>query len=396
MATELTLQITTGGEVPAFGREVFIQQLWETLKTQGFQLLGERRTGKTTVVKAMNREPRAGFQAIYLDCEGLKTPVEFVEAVAAKLEEYLPQGRRAANWLRDAWKILGEVEIKGIIKIPATQTGSWKLFLERTLQALEENLPDGGRFIFFLDEVPLLLSNIVGDKTQGEGVAMELIDTLRALRQRESTPVRMVFTGSIGLHHVLTSLREAGHRNDPVNDLDPITLPTLTQEKATQLAQALAASLQLPCEQADAAYIAEQTDGLPFYIQWVVKRLGERRLPVTQEAVDTVVGKLLTDPQDPMHLRYYEERIESYYGVRAPLAFAALDVIALAESPVLFRELTNTVRHQEPEAKDRDLRIALDWLQQDHYLLVGNGAFWFQHPLIRRAWCILRYLEGQA
>lgn len=395
MNTEPTLQITTGGETPAFGREDFIQQLWETLKTQGFQLLGERRTGKTTVVKAMNREPRAGFQAIYLDCEGLKTPTEFVEAVAAKLEEYLPQGRRAANWLRDAWKTLGEVEIKGVIKIPAAQTGSWKLFLEHTLQALEENLSEGGRFVFFLDEVPLLLSNIVVDSTQGEKVAMELIDTLRALRQREKTPIRMVFTGSIGLHHVLTGLREAGHRNDPVNDLDPITLPTLTPEKATQLAKRLAASLQLPCEESAANYIAEQTDGLPFYIQWVVKRLGERRMPVTHVAVDTVIGKLLSDPQDPMHLRYYEERIESYYGARAPLAFIALDAVALATSPVPFRELTNTVRHQDPTVKDRDLRIALDWLQQDHYLQVENGAFGFQHPLIRRAWCILRYLEGQ-
>jgi hypothetical protein len=371
MTTEITLQITTGGETPAFGREVFIQQLWETLKTQGFQLLGERRTGKTTVVKAMNREPRAGFQGIYLDCEGLKTPAEFVEAIATKLEEYLPDGRRVTNGLRE-------------------------VFLERTLQALEENLPNGGRFVFFLDEVPLLLSNIVGDKAQGERVAMELIDTLRALRQRENTPIRMVFTGSIGLHHVLTGLREAGHRNDPVNDLDPITLPTLTPEKATQLAQVLAASLQLPCEEATAAYIAEQTDGLPFYIQWVVKRLGERRLPVTNDVVDVVIGKLLSDPQDPMHLRYYEERIESYYGARASLAFIALDAVALATSPVPFRELTNIVRHQEPEVKDRDLRIALDWLQQDHYLQVENGAFWFQHPLIRRAWCILRYLEEQA
>ena len=80
----------------------------------------------------------------------------------------------------------------------------------------------------------------------------------------------------------------------------------------------------------------------------------------------------------------------------AILAFIALDAVALATSPVPFRELTNAVRHQEPEVKDRDLRIALDWLQQDHYLRVENGAFGFQHPLIRRAWCILRYLEGQA
>jgi hypothetical protein len=396
MNTKLELQITTGGEVPAFGREAFIQQLWETLKTQGFQLLGERRTGKTTVVKAMNREPRAGFQAIYLDCEGLKTPTEFVEAVATKLEEYLPGDRRMANLLREVWTKLAGTEISGLIKIPTAQAGNWKIFLERTLQALEANLESGDRFVFFLDEVPLLLSNIVGDKAQGERVAMELIDTLRALRQRENTPIRMVFTGSIGLHHVLTGLRDAGHKNDPVNDLDPITLPTLTVENATQLAQKLAASFPLPCGEADAAYIAEQTDGLPFYIQWVVKRLGERRISVTKASVDTVIGQLLTDPQDPMHLRYYEERIESYYGARAPLAFAALDAVAMAGSSVPFHELTNAVRHKEPEAKDRELRGALDWLQQDHYLLNKNSAFEFSHGLIRRAWRILRYLEGQA
>ena len=97
-----------------------------------------------------------------------------------------------------------------------------------------------------------------------------------------------------------------------------------------------------------------------------------------------------------MHLRYYEERIESYYGTRVSIAFALLDGVAMRPGPVPFRELANLVRHQIPEAKDRDIRIALDWLQQDHYLRNEQGAFLFAHSLIRRAWLILRYLEGEA
>lgn len=396
MSNIVKLQITTGGEVPAFGRDSFIQQLWETLKTQGFQLLGERRTGKTTVVKAMNREPRSGFQSIYLDCEGLTTPAAFVEALVEKLEEHLPKDRQMVNWLREAWRTIGGLELSGLMKIPPQQAGSWKTFLDRTLQALETNLPTNGCFVLFLDEVPLLLNNIVRDKAQGEALAMELVDSLRALRQRPQTAIRMVFTGSIGLHHVLMGLREAGHTNDPVNDLDPITLPTLTLDAATQLAQELAGSVQLPCSEEAAKYIAVQTDGLPFYIQWVVKRHADRRLIITREHVDAVLEALLRDPQDPMHLRYYEERIESYYGTRAAIAFALLDGVAMRPEPVPFRELANLVRHQIPEAKDRDVRIALDWLQQDHYLRNEHGSFLFPHSLIRRAWLILRYLEGEA
>jgi hypothetical protein len=41
----------------------------------------------------------------------------------------------------------------------------------------------------------------------GDESAMELLDTLRSIRQMYPA-VRMVYTGSIGLHHVIGSLRK--------------------------------------------------------------------------------------------------------------------------------------------------------------------------------------------
>jgi len=49
---------------------------------------------------------------------------------------------------------------------------------------------------------------------QNEKTAMEVLDFLRALRQTHSG-LRMVITGSIGLHHVLSSLRDKNYGNSP-------------------------------------------------------------------------------------------------------------------------------------------------------------------------------------
>ncbi|MEZ5602385.1 MAG: hypothetical protein R3F36_16280 [Candidatus Competibacteraceae bacterium] len=41
---------------------------------------------------------------------------------------------------------------------------------------------------------------------------MDLLDTLRGLRQTHAN-LRMIYTGSIGLHHIVTALREEGYVN---------------------------------------------------------------------------------------------------------------------------------------------------------------------------------------
>ncbi len=64
---------------------------------------------------------------------------------------------------------------------------------------------------------------------------MELLDTLRALRQSHSH-LRMVFTGTIGLHHRLHALKRSGYANDPTNDMDVVEVPPLAAADAQELA----------------------------------------------------------------------------------------------------------------------------------------------------------------
>ncbi len=131
--------------------------------------------------------------AIFHDLEKVRSPLEFVETVLQDVEEYLGGLQRTAMRTRQLLKQLGGVEFKGF-KLPSIAAPYWKTVLTKTLEDLIEN--QDRSVILFWDEMPYMLGNI------GDEAAMEVLDTLRSLRQMHSA-VRMVFTGSIGLHHVV-------------------------------------------------------------------------------------------------------------------------------------------------------------------------------------------------
>src|SRR5207244_1709762 len=103
------------------------------------------------------------------------------------------------------------------------------------------------------------------------------LDALRSLRQTHSG-LRMVFTGSIGLHNVLTSLKRAGYANDPTNDMLTIDVPPLDPTHARQLASKLLNGEGIRVREPEAVIqaIADRVDGIPYFIHHVVDQLAQR------------------------------------------------------------------------------------------------------------------------
>ena len=222
---------------------------------------------------------------------------------------------------------------------------------------------------------------------------MNLLDALRAIRQRPQTPIRMVFTGSIGLHHVLKDLQEAGSTNSPVNDMEPMSLAPLSEALAVGLGEQLLFSANLKHSSDVPKALAVASDGLPFFIHRICAEFQERDTgTLTADDVIQARKQLITDPADPMKLRWYEERIETYYESRISLAFALLDALATADSPLPFPELMNLARHAQPTTPDSEVRTTLRHLIQDHYLVEESGRFRFQFSIIRDGWRCLRWL----
>ena len=215
------------------GRDLLIAQIWRVLDAQSVVLTSERRIGKTSVIRKMASEAAPTMAlAILRDIEGLRAPDEFVEAIYSDVEKQLGKIDRAKLGL---WRLLDKLGGTQIVdvKLPNIRI-HWKALLTTLFEDLFEL--EERRVIFFWAELPLFIFNVA--RASGENVAMELLDVLRGLRQRH-TRLRMVFTGSVGIHQVINNLRKSGYANDPTNDMAIIEVTPLDPPESRRLAELL-------------------------------------------------------------------------------------------------------------------------------------------------------------
>ncbi|MEH6874562.1 MAG: hypothetical protein V7849_09220 [Candidatus Competibacter sp.] len=277
--------------------------------------------------------------------------------------------------------------------MPTIAAPHWKALLERILGDLAQH--SDRQVILCWDELPWMLQKMTA-RPEGETVVMDLLDTLRGLRQTHAN-LRMIYTGSIGLHHVVTALREEGYVNSPVNDMRTVEVPPLDDGHAEALAKALIQGEGLTSSAPDetAAIIAKRVDAIPFYIHHVVAAMADRGQAATPEIAETIVAEALANAQD-WDLEHFWSRLGAYYGERAEVVRALLDQLAETE-PLILDELHERLKinlsrlgasAQRMVEGDREaLRTLLKLMQRDHYLRQDlDGGYRFRFGLIRRWW----------
>ena len=389
------MKANPGGAVSpenVMGRDRLIERLWATLKHQSLVLVAERRMGKTCIIKKMEAQPPDGIMIQVRDVGGVSSPIEFVERVAEDVEKHLKLFQKTATKTKEFLASLSGAQILGV-KLPTIAAPHWKALLERILGDLAQH--SDRPVILCWDELPWMLQKMTA-RPEGETVVMDLLDTLRGLRQTH-TNLRMIYTGSIGLHHVVTALREEGYVNSPVNDMRTVEVPPLDDGHAEALAKALIQGEGLTSSAPDetAAIIAKRVDAIPFYIHHVVAAMADRGHAATPEIAETIVAEALANAQD-WDLEHFRSRLGAYYGERAEVVRALLDQLAETE-PLILDELHERLKinlsrlgasAQRMVEGDREaLRTLLKLMQRDHDLRQDqDGGYRFRFGLIRRWW----------
>ena len=206
----------------------------------------------------------------------------------------------------------------------------------------------------------------------------------------------MVYTGSIGLHNVLASLRKHGYANPPTNDMQIVLLSPLALADAIHLATRLldGEGIDTDLEGKAAKIIAEEVDCVPYYIHHVVDQMTPQKVSATPEGIRSLIQDCICNGQDVWSLRHYLDRIDAYYDVEdRPLILATLDSLAMQEVAISFDELFNLTKSQV-ETEDREQALhCLRLLTQDHYIARDSkGLYRFTYNLVRRWWKLHRGL----
>ena len=381
------LKSNPGGRIPVegiIGRDALTKSAWTVLDVQSLLMNAERRIGKTSLLQKMEAEAPSGWVVVSKDLEEFHSAADFAFNVYKDVEQHLSKWKRSARKARELLVSLGGTEIKGIVKLPPGKETPWKPLLTQAVEDLIQEQQES-KLVFFWDEVPYMLQAI--SAREGEPVAMEILDVLRSLRQKHSS-FRMVLTGSVGLHHVITSLREQGHANAAVNDMYELEVPPLAHDDACELARALIAGEELTCESVDetTAAIATAADCIPYYVHHIVRQLKLSNSAASPQTVEATVSAQLLDANDPWSLGHYRDRLTTYYPGSEKLVIAILDTLATVSEPLktddILRLVSSTI-----EFDDRDrLLTFLRLLERDHYLKRGADGYVWKFPLIARWW----------
>jgi len=385
------MKANPGGYIPpedVIGRDELIKRFWRILERQSLVLCSERRMGKTSIINKMVAEaPKDKFLPIYRDLEGVKTPLEFVREVIDDVYEYLSRLGKATKKLDSFLSKIGKTKIGGVIELDIA-ISHWKDLLTNTIEDLVEN--QDHTVILFWDELPVMLYDI--KKNNNENLAMEILDTLRSLRQMHPE-LKMVFTGSIGIHNVITSLKRAGSANDPTNDMYTEEVPPLSLEYAKKLALQLleGEGIRTDDPPTTAQAIVESVDCIPYYIHHIIEQMVNRKyqgIAENWETVDEIVKDCLTDSHDRWHMNHYCERVGSYYTEQEqPLALGLLDILATLNQPIRLDDLFNLLKSRIVTEDKEKVRSMLTLLRRDHYVsLTTDGTYEFRFPLIKRWW----------
>jgi len=362
----MAIQVDPGNVV---GRDALIEQIWAKLQKppgQGsLRFTAERRIGKTTVMAKMAAEPKDGFDVLFLEVEGIESCHQFAALLLNRVKPLLSKTDKAKTWFDGFWGTLGGIEIGGVIKLPETNGLSWQATMEKTIEALT------------------------------------MLDTFRVLRQRHAN-LRMIFAGSVGLHHVLRDLRQMKLASEPVNNMELIEIHPLEAPDALQLAKRLLCDERVRAaegaENLIAHRLADLASNVPFYMERIVGKLGLLERDLTVEDVEATVQQQLTSDHDPWEMEHFRERLDVYYhdividanGRPTPLAAIArciLDHFALADDPQSIEQVWAAVRSQMSLTDRQSVVRLLLSLGQDHYLICDSSKrYSFRFPMIKNWW----------
>ena len=367
------------------GREELIESLWDRLRQQSLIFSGERRIGKSSILKKMTAEAPADMLPIYRDLEGIRTPIEFVEAVWQDTETYLRETGKARRVREYISELTGSYFDS--YQFPESAAAQWKTLLTKTIEDLV-TLQDK-QIVMIWDEIPHMLGNF------SDQAAMETLDILRSLRQTYPD-VRMVFSGSIGLHHIIKNLQKAGYSNDPSNDMYPIDGHPLSLEAATELTINLlqGEEISVPNLEQIAEEIASAVDCIPFYIHHLINQFKDVDSEINRETISETVIRCLRSPLNLWKMDHYRERIDNYYSEgQKPYALEILDILSI-NPPTSFTRLWQYLK-TEPDTKDKEMaRTVLRLLMKDYYLVqednLSGSTYTFRYQLVQKYWQISR------
>ena len=388
------MKVSTGRWVDGddfFDRESELQILESQVRGGNHVLLtGQRRIGKTSVVRELGRQLEAqGWVFLFTDVEGATCPEDVIAAIAKAAHPVRSLATLLVDTMGRVMKSIEEVNALDFgVKIRAgLDAGNWRHRGERLIRACAEH---DKPILLVIDELPIFLKRMLSD-SDGARRVDEFLSWLRGAFQGLSggSPV-LIVSGSIGLAPLVQRLGIP----DRINYLYPFRLGPWRREVSVECFERLAKSNGLTVDEGVANAVYEKLGiGIPHHVQFFFAGLRDfaimqNRERVTVEDVNEVYRTQLLGPAGQNVLVHYETRLKE--GLDDESYTVAMEILAEAATQDVFTSDARQSLERQYSTKLDDapgcIVEALDILEHDGYLEAGDGGHRFPSRLLKDWW----------
>ena len=368
------------------GRERELSDAWKAIEdTNSLLLASPRRIGKSSFAMMLAQKAEAqGWNALYLDLQGLKDEGDFISLLIKKLNKIKEKNSIVELTKNKIHALLSTIKKVDAFKITLEFQKNPEDSYEKLTKAFQ--LPQ--RTLIVIDELVLFLQELT--KKGSIDRAENFLNWLRSIRQKEAKKVSWVFCSSISIHGFVSQ----NNLTYTINDVAPFNLGEMTMEEATLLLKSLDESYGTNLSDNDIQYILKRIEWkLPYFIQLFFNKLVSNKERNNGKELEENCTMIFHEIIQEHELDTWSERLAAY-GVDEKAARTLLSYLCQPDHKSERSFLEEVIKDKIPEQADVKEKYAVikRMLETDGYIIQDENGIHFRSPIIREFW-FNRYIQ---
>jgi hypothetical protein len=377
-----------------YGREAFVDLVWEKLSFGHVLLASPRRFGKTSVMYRLIDAPRWDYRLVHCDLEHFLEPADLLTAMVVQLsrDDVLSKITSALSYVpKKAWQgfraNVEEIEVHKLkLKLKEQIQPRWQASGEELFDAIARS-PE--TVVFLLDEFAVMIDEMAHlDARRDE--ARLLLRWLRQLRQSPRIKnVRFLVAGSIGIGNVLNNLGEIAS----INDFETLKLQPFTDPVADRFLQALSEAHHTPLPPAVRKKVLQLIGTrVPYFLQIIFSEIDkaskERGIAPTPATVEALYRDTILGVDCKTYFDHYYGRLRDYYDRQHERAAKTI-LRTIARLGSVKRDACYQIYRKECDSADIErFNGLMSNLESDYYVVFNarQNGYGFSCKLLRDWW----------
>lgn len=359
-----------------FGRDAFIELLWNKLKVTNVLLAAPRRFGKTSIMYHLYDHPRHNFRVVHLDLERIQEPVNFI----IELLEQVKKNSFLSNIITDPIKKLGSffeehiqsfgLDVAGYgfkLELKKRIKDDWQDFADVILDRLKNS---DEKVLFIFDELAYMLEHFEENNISLNEIK-SFLNWFRNFRQAPDmsiTNCAFLLGSSIGLDQYLANRNISA----VMNDLERIQLEAFTTEQAKTFLSDLCKGENFKLSSRSRNKMLELIGPpIPYFIQVFFSELLKvnriRNKKITPKVVEEIYFEEILGVNSKGYFIHYYERLHHYSKNHERLAKIFLKQLCTNEA-LPKKHLQNLYEKEMHRFDVDDFNLLISNLENDYYI----------------------------